>query len=135
MLPWLMPRFNDKKLDIANYYAGRGKLDDVDVTWGGYTSLRRASKMGHLKYMKALLVVGTDKNKVDNYDCSPLFNTIIHDREEITRVLISAGADVNLAEQNGRSPLIAATERDQVEILRLLLTAGADKTTSIKYIR
>ena len=82
---------NGKKSDIANYYAERGKLVDVDVTLVlGWVSMR-----GHLDIVKALLAAGADKNKVCIVYRSPLHNAIANDHEEVAKVLISAGADMS----------------------------------------
>ncbi len=55
----LMQKYDMK---IAEYYATRGKLTNVDANHGQCTALKYASTEGLLDIVEALLVAGTDKN-------------------------------------------------------------------------
>ena len=58
-------RFHDMK--IAEYYAARGKLTNLDATYFGHTALTHAFYEGHLDIVEALLAAGADKNKGNCY--------------------------------------------------------------------
>ena len=50
-------------MKIAEYYATRGKLTNLDGIYGapGYTALTYATKEGHLDILEALLAAGADR--------------------------------------------------------------------------
>ena len=53
-------------LDLASYYATRGKLNDVDVFEcgrGEYTALQIACSKGYYDIVKAILAAGANKDK------------------------------------------------------------------------
>ena len=49
----------------------------------------------HIEIVKILIDNGADKEKVNNYSCTPLIEAVIHTREEIIQYHITAGANVN----------------------------------------
>ena len=66
---------NPEDLEIAEYYATRGKLGKVDEDVGdfeGSTALYLASACGYLNIVKGLLAAGADKDKSNVYGRSPL---------------------------------------------------------------
>ena len=63
-----------EEMVIAEYYATRGKLRDMDevVTVGGGTALVWAAYDGHLTIAKGLLDAGADKEKANGNGWTPL---------------------------------------------------------------
>ena len=57
---------DEPNLDVAKYYATRGKLTYLDEVYGGYnggTALTWACNKGCLEIVKCLLAAGADKDK------------------------------------------------------------------------
>ena len=81
-------------LVIANYYAARGRLREVDATLDGTrTALLQASEYGQLNIVKALLAAGADKDKANILGWTPLHVAVIMGRTEIVAVLNSAATE------------------------------------------
>ena len=130
---------HDLNLDIAKYYATRGKLahlDEVFREYSGRTALSKACAKGYLEIVKCLLAAGAGKNKADDYGITPLIDAARGGHVEIVQLLLSAGADKDKANRYGLTPLRWAAGKGHsgenkrktfLEIVRLLLSAGADK--------
>ena len=87
---------DDLNLDVAKYYATRGKLTHLDEVYGhysGYTALTWACNTGYLEIVKCLLAAGADKDKACNYGYTPLIGAATGGHAETVRLLLSAGAD------------------------------------------
>ena len=52
-------------VDIARYYAARGKLVDVNEYYDGFNALTWVSRCGHLDIVEALLAAGADTKNAD----------------------------------------------------------------------
>ena len=68
------PGDEEKDLEIAEYYATRGKLENVDEAVGmetGQTALMGASGGGHLEIVKGLLAGGANKDKAKDDGATP----------------------------------------------------------------
>ena len=86
---------HDLNLDVAKYYATRGKLTHLDESNGKYserTALTWASRKGYLEIVKCLLAAGADTDKVTNYGMTPLMMAAGGGHVEIVRLLLAAGA-------------------------------------------
>lgn len=79
------------KTDIAEYYATRGKLCQVDekVDRWGHTALNVAAFQGNLTIVKGLLNAGVD---VKNEKFIPFHRTVSSGRIDVVQALINAGA-------------------------------------------
>ena len=75
-------------MEIAEYYATRGKLTNLNVIYGAHTALTYASQKGHLDIVKALLARGADKNRTDIYGYNPLNLAARYGRVEILKTLL-----------------------------------------------
>ena len=100
----------DKKMrlldmKIAEYYATRGKLTNLDASYGRHTALTYASQERHLNIVEALLAAGADKNETGDYSETPLSRAAGHGRVEILKTLLSAGAAKGKASSNGDTAL------------------------------
>ena len=115
---------------IANYYAVRGKLRDIDLlghTEGG-TVLYRAARDGHLTIVKGLLAAEVDMNAANHWGWTPLFAAAQRGHVEVAQSLLTVGADVNKTNDWGWTPLHATAGEGHIEVVQSLLTAGADST-------
>ena len=52
-------------VDIARYYAARGKLVDVNEYYDGFNALTWVSRCGYLDIVEALLAAGADTKNAD----------------------------------------------------------------------
>ena len=133
-LEWV-PR-DEAYLEVARYYATRGRLIDVDEVisvlndegeemWSE-TALIRACMDRHMDIVKGLLAAGADCNKSDNSfgDYTPLKAAASYGHVDVIDVLVAAGADVDKA--GFRSPLSCAVANGHVDAAKALLKAGAD---------
>ncbi len=118
---------------------------DASYLADGQTPLHRAAREGQLEAMKALLELGADPNRGDNYGSTALHHAVCGDYRkhwdtgapyhEAARVLVEHSANVNAAKERGVTPLHLAAARNDVQTAKLLLAHGADvnaKTTDGK---
>ncbi len=110
---------DEPNLDVAKYYAMRGKLTHTALTW--------ACEKGYLKMVKCLLAAGADKDKANNDGNTPLIRAAREGRVEMVQLLLSAGADKDKADSYGYTPWIGAAIWGHVETVQLLPAAGAKK--------
>ena len=92
-------------MKIAEYYATRGKLTNLDASYGRHTALTYASQERHLNIVEALLAAGADKNETGDYSETPLSRAAGHGRVEILKTLLSAGAVKDKANNYGTTVL------------------------------
>merc|ERR1712022_96170 len=87
----------DLNLDIATYYATRGRLTGLEevIKLGNrnFTALTCASEKGHLEIVKCLLAAGADAEKADNRGMIALMRAVMGGNVEMVRLLLAAGAD------------------------------------------
>ena len=117
----------DLNLDLAKYYATRGKLTHLDEVYGGYsghTALTWACKKGYLEIVKWLLAAGADKDKATSDGDTPLIWAAHRGHVEIVQVLLAAGAHKNNVTSDGETALSLATSKGHQEIVQLLQPAG-----------
>ena len=123
--------YGENDMEIAEYYAERGKLLNVDEaceTQHGWTALTRASHFGQLSIVNALLSAGADKDKAMDGGFTPLHMAADKGNLEVVKALLSAGADKDKADEEGSTPLYVAADEGHLEVVEVLLSAGADWT-------
>ncbi len=113
-------------MKIAEYYARRGKLTNLDASYGQYTALTYASMEGHLNMVEALLAAGADKDKGDSGGHTPTACCAEYGHVECLNVLLAAGGNADKI-SGGFTPLMSAAQRGHIECLNTLLSAGVDK--------
>jgi ankyrin repeat protein/WD40 repeat protein len=74
---------------------------------------------------KFLIEKGADINVVDSIGYSPLIYCLIHQKDELSEILIENGAHVN-TEVEGNTPLCYALQKSKYKIAKLLIDKGAD---------
>ena len=122
--------YGENDMEIAEYYAERGKLLNVDEaeTETGGTALTRASHFGQLSIVNALLSAGADKDKAMDGGFAPLHMAASTGNLEVAKALLSAGADKDKAAEEGSTPLYVAADEGHLDVVEALLSAGADWT-------
>ena len=101
--------------------------DDNEV-WGGWTSLRVASRFGHEGAVKELLESGVDvdEERTDN-GITALYLAAKNGHEGVVEQLLKAEADVNKARTDtGSTPLRIAAEQGHEGVVEQILKAEAD---------
>ena len=112
-------------LDMAKYYAERGRLQQVDATLEGTrTALLKASFCGHIDIVNALLSAGANKDQASEWGWTPLNTAAYKGHIECVKSLLAAGANKDQANIHGHTPLDTAAEKGHTEIVAVL-EAGA----------
>ena len=116
-------------LDMAKYYAERGRLQQVDATLEGTrTALLRASSYGHIDIVNALLAAGANKDQANERGWTPLNAAAYKGHIECVKSLLAAGANKDQAnDEGGWTPLNNAANEGHIECVKSLLAAGANK--------
>ena len=121
-------------LDVARYYATRGKLDDVDMPVGPleFTALHNACHKGCDDIAKALVAAGADVDKEINGGTTALLWAARWGHEVMVKSLLAAGAEVDWADKHGFTALLWAAREGFEVVVKDLLAAGAevDKTNN-----
>ncbi len=122
----------DLNLNIATYFATRGKLTHLDDTQSGHTALTKACNMGCTGVVMGLLTAGASRDTADNDGDTPLIHAVKKAHLDIVLMLVAAGADIEKADEDGNTPCMWAANSGNLEIANLLLAAGAtmDKANS-----
>jgi hypothetical protein len=82
---------------------------------------------GDLERIRSLIVRGADVNYKEDFDYTPLFWAVHHNRLYISWLLLNQGANVNDYDKYGNTPLMYVSAYDsKIEIIKLLLIRGAD---------
>ena len=115
----------DRKLDIAKYYAARGKMQDLDeaVDGNGCTALYAASCRGYVDIVKGMLAAGANKNKANMNGATPLYIAAQKGHVEVVQAQLSAGADWTKRDDSGKTAEDWATQQGHQEIILLLQQA------------
>jgi len=98
-------------------------VDRVDKA--GWTSLRWATRNGHIGCMRALIEVRATVDVADNGGKTSLRHACSKGEADAVRVLLEGGASVNLANKQGETCLMAACEGAHHGLITSLLDAGA----------
>jgi uncharacterized protein len=89
-------------------------------------NLIRASSIGDIRTVKALLKKGSDINAADIYGRSALIEAAWGGHIDIVKFLIGNGANINSSDNSGCSALMRASEQGYTQIVSLLIENGAD---------
>jgi ankyrin repeat protein len=89
-------------------------------------ALLRASLIGHIPAVEALLDAGLDVNAKGQNGWTPLLEAVFGGHTDTIRVLLDRGADVNATDQTGWTPLMEAAAKGRTEVVKTLLDYGAD---------
>jgi ankyrin repeat protein len=112
MFDWMMQ--NDKNLIFY-------EIDDK-----GSTYLHVAAQSGYVNIVKLLINGGADIEKRGYLYKTPLFESLLHEQEDVTKFLIENGADFTKRFQ-GETPLhIASSYRSNLSLVKFLINRGAD---------
>ncbi|MGE3921042.1 MAG: ankyrin repeat domain-containing protein, partial [Gammaproteobacteria bacterium] len=87
---------------------------------------------GDLESVKHAIELGLEINEIDKYGFSPLIESIIVDKPDITKLLLEKGAWVDGIDLTGRTPLYWAVECRNLPICKLLLDHKADPNAYTK---
>jgi ankyrin repeat protein len=111
---------DDLNLDLATYYATKGKLTHLDEVHHANQALTKACEKGYLKIVKCSLAAGADKEKAVNDGWTPLIEAADKGHVEIVRVLLAAGTKKDKITAGGKTALSRATSKGHQEIVQLL---------------
>ena len=115
----------DGDREMAEYFAFRGKLVDVDATHKESTALAAACRKGYAGIVKELLAAGADFNARSGVYTSLMYAAQFG-HVKIIKTLLDAGADKNEATNFGGSTSLAiAAKHGSVDAVKELLAAGA----------
>src|SRR3990167_9061650 len=76
--------------------------------------------------IKAVKANGETLDDIDEFGFTPLIESIIANRQEVTAQLLDAGAQINVPDVTGRTPLHWAVYNSNLEITKYLLGRGAN---------
>ena len=115
-------------LEIAEYYATRGKLEKVDEDVGDdrCTALYLASHYDYVNIVKGLLAAGANKEKAMDNGATPLYIAAHNCHIAVVEALLKVGADKDKAKDDGATPLYIAAQNGHIAVAEALLSAGAD---------
>ena len=113
-------------LEIAEYYATRGKLEKVDEDVGDNrrTALYLASRDDYVNIVKGLLAAGADKDKAMDNGATPLYVAAQNGHIAVVEALLCAGADWRKKAADGETALDKARGEGHQEIILLLELAA-----------
>ncbi len=125
---------------LAENMRATGKYDDEHIrgvknedinaySSDGYTSLLRATVLGHTGIVNDLIAAGADVSarSRDGLETTPLQMAAWGgENPSIIEVLIAAGADVDAANNDSLTPLIGAAWNGYIRNIEVLIAAGAD---------
>jgi hypothetical protein len=81
---------------------------------------------GTLDSARHAIDAGGEINAIDEYGFTPLIQTAIENKPELTELLLQAGADVNLPDLVNRTALHWAADNNNYDLCKLLLEHGAN---------
>lgn len=81
---------------------------------------------GRTPDLNAVKENGETLDDIDEFGFTPLIETVIAKRQEITEQLLNAGAGINIPDITGRTPLHWAVYQSDFEMTKYLLAKGAD---------
>ena len=113
-------------LEIAEYYATRGKLEKVDEDVGDNrrTALYLASRDDYVNIVKGLLAAGANKDKSHAIGWSPLFIAAQNGHIAVAEALLKLGANKDKAKDDGITPLYIAAQNGHIAVAEALLSDG-----------
>ncbi|KAH3816886.1 26S proteasome non-ATPase regulatory subunit 10-like isoform X2 [Dreissena polymorpha] len=112
--------------DVADLLIKAGANISV-VSNEGDTPLHEAISSGHFDTVELLIQAGSDVNRPNHVTGSaPLDLAVLHERSEVTRLLIKNGANVHYRSRAKETALHYAVQVASMDIIQQLLDAGAD---------
>ncbi len=106
---------------LLKHGADINKVDNFNST-----PLIKASQMGHIEAVRALLSIPECKiDHVDNNSRSAIFFSAALGREEVTKELLEAGADIEKKDKYGWTPFIISAWNNKLSMVELLASKGA----------
>ncbi|KAL5505211.1 hypothetical protein EMCRGX_G006611 [Ephydatia muelleri] len=97
-----------------------------DKRMNGCTALMRASKAGHMEFVKELLDKGAEVNIQDKDGWTALMRASKAGQLECVKVLLDKGAEVNMQSWWRETALMMASKEGHMECVKVLLDQGAD---------
>lgn len=92
----------------------------------GESALMRASFLGKVELVKALIKHGAEPNLVDSKRQTALMKACTKGSIETVQTLLENGAAINAQDEDGNTPLLIALMNNQYDIARQLIMRGAD---------
>ena len=111
---------------VAALLEGKYKGADVEKVCAGWTALERASHVGHVGVVRALLARGA-KQVRPGTTLTAMYWAASSNHIEVVKLLLAApgASDALKTKYGGRMPLKVAIDRGHAEIVALLRAAGA----------
>lgn len=81
---------------------------------------------GRIPDFKAYLQAGDSLDDIDEYGFTPLIETIIAKRMDVTKILLQLNVDISKPDMAGRTALQWAVDNEDLEVAKLLLEHGAN---------
>ena len=123
LLQWALRHGSPEGMNALLEAGADASLADVD----GMTVLHLASQVDDPQYLGVLMARRIDVDLANTVTGeTPLFEAIMHDREEQFLELMAAGADVDATDNLGNTPLHAAAKVNDARRALALLEAGSD---------
>ena len=89
----------------ASSSSGSSNTENVVAQDGGDTDIWRASEMGQVSAVRALLKKGASANATTMRKKTPLHYAVVGANVEIVEILVNAGADKRMQDEFGKAPL------------------------------
>lgn len=116
--------------DLTAVFSAIGNGETVDIQdRDGNTPLIRASFLGHLVIVAALLDFDPDVNAVNDLGWTGLHFAAQENHVGVAKLLASAGATVDSRDLNGNTPLWRAAFSNSKEMCSFLMSLGASVDT------
>ena len=96
----------------------------------GQTALHAAASAGHLQLVHLLLESGSDKDALNNNNCSAIYLASANGHHQVVKLLLDIDADKNVSDLSGATPLYAAAYNGHHRVVEVLLAAGANQHPS-----
>lgn len=97
----------------------------ANVETEGSTALWVSAAEGYADVVAALLDLGADPNRANNYMRTPLMAAALQGHHDVCKMLLDNGADMNLADENKETALYIACSSGHSSIAKVLLASGA----------
>ncbi len=112
-----------KRLDLAEYFAGKGiKVAVPDQRFRHWLLDKDRNKLLDDKLDAFLTAHGVPPDERDNYGRTVLHAaTVLHDEQLVAHYLVARGVNANVADRAGDTPLHEAARQNRLDLVKLLL--------------